>query len=91
MIMMMKNKRICKVISIMLVLLLSSAMVITPTQMTIYNGYVYDADAVESIIENDELFNSLNSCEQLDVIELYIYSIDDKLQRIQSTQEQPHK
>lgn len=82
------NNRICKVISIMLVMVLTSAMVITPIQMKSYNGSAYDAELIEVIVEDDELFNSLDGCEQLDAIELYIYTIECKLYNLQLNQEQ---
>ena len=84
------NKRIHKVISIILILMLTSSMILTPKQQMIsYNGYVYDAELIKIVVEDDIIFNNMNTYEQLNAIELYIYTIDDKLQELQSNQSQP--
>lgn len=86
----MMNKRIHKVISIILILMLTSSMILTPKQQVIsYNGYVYDTELIKIVVEDDMIFNSMNAYEQLNAIELYIYTIDYTLQDIQSNQSQP--
>lgn len=92
-----RRRRMYKVLSIILLMVLTtstSTMTLTHKQQEVIsynnnNGYVYDAELIRTVVEDDIIFNSLDACEQLDMIELYIHTIDDKMQKLQSNQSQP--
>ena len=87
-----KRRRVYKIISVLLLLMVltTSTMTLEPKQQVIsYNGYVYDAELIKTVVEDDIIFNSMNTYEQLDAIELYIYTIGDMLKELQSNQSQP--
>ena len=88
MMMMNKRRRVHKIISIILLMVLTTSL--TPKQQVIsYNGYAYNTELIKTVVEDDMIFNSMNTYEQLNAIELYIYTIDDMIQELQSNQSQP--
>lgn len=83
-----KRRRVYKVLSIILFMVLTTSL--KPKQQTIsYNGYMYDTEIIRMVVEDDIIFNQMNAREQLDAIELYIYTIGDMLKELQSNQSQP--